>query len=107
MSTWSDEELARRIRQAHDADAPPPFRAVLARARPHPRRSGLRGLAVVGIAIAGFVLSMKYLGTSAPEPAEEIPTVTISALPLDFLLKAPSTEWLGETPQFDTEGSWP
>lgn len=107
MSTESDEELARRIRQAHDADAPPPFRAVLARARPRPRRSGSRGLAVVGIALAGFVLSMRYLGPSGTEPSREIPSVTLPELPLDFLLKTPGTEWLGETPQFDTEGSWP
>ncbi len=107
MSIQSDEELARRIRQAHEADAPPPFRAVLARERAHPRRSGLRGLAVVAVAVAGFVLSMKYLGTPAPEPAKELPSVTMSALPLDFLLKPPSATWLGETPQFDTEGSWP
>jgi hypothetical protein len=107
MSIESDEELAQRIRQAHAADAPPPFRAVLARATSHPRHPGIRGLALVGVALAGFVLSTRYLGPSACGTEEEIPSVEISTLPLDFLLKAPSAGWLGETPQFDTEGSWP
>jgi len=107
MSIDRDEELARRIRQAHQADGPPPFRAVLARQRTRPRRSGVRGLAAVAIAVAGLVLSVRYLGPSASGPAAEIPSVKLSALPLDFLLQPPDTKWLGETPQFDTEGSWP
>jgi hypothetical protein len=95
-----DEELRRRIGDAHRDDAPPTFAAMMK--RPRRRRLSL-ALAPVGFAVATALA----LVLMRPPPSPLASLYVESRGPLDFLLQTPGGELLRETPQFDKEGAIP
>jgi hypothetical protein len=97
-----DDELRRRIADAHGDDAPPPFAAMAARARPRWRRRLSLALAPVALAIAAALVLL--LG-HPPAPPRSLHVDARG--PLDFLLQTPGGELLHDTPHFDREGAIP
>jgi len=93
-----DEELRALMAAAHRDDAPPPFAAVLGRARRRRRWPFAIALPVVAAAIALVILIVR--------PHAPPPSLTIELHdPLAFLLEPPAgDELLRSTPQFDTGG---
>jgi hypothetical protein len=97
-----DEELHRRIADAHRDDAPPPFSALR-----QPRRR--RGRFSLALAPVGFAVATALaLVLMRPPPSPVLPSLYVESRgPLDFLLKTPGGELLRETPHFDKEGAIP
>src|SRR5262249_5262515 len=97
-AAMNDQELRRRIAEAHRDDAPPPF-ADLVRRRRRPRFA--LALVPLGAAVAAM-LALVLL-----RPAPPAPPPFDGRGPLDFLLHTPGEELLRETPRFDQEGAIP
>ena len=89
-----DEELRASIADAHRDDAPPPFAALTARARPH-RPAPLLLLPLTAVVI----LLIVWLRPATPPP---VATARIEFRdPLAFLLQPPGAEVLSGVPHFE------
>ena len=100
----TDEELRRRIAEAHRDDAPPPFAALVARKR---RRRWRLALAPIALAAAAL-LALLLVRPPRPRPQPPSPSLYVDSRgPLDFLLQTPGGELLRDTPHLHTEGAIP
>lgn len=89
-----DEELRASIADTHRDDAPPPFAALTARARPR-RPAPLLLLPLT----AAIILLIVWLRPAAPPP---VVTARIEFRdPLAFLLQPPGAEVLSGVPHFE------
>lgn len=105
----TDDELRALLEQAHSGQTPPPFDAMLGRARagarahrPRPRRMWLAGVVVA----AAVAVLMAFVLRPRPRPATARLDTAYRA-PLDFLLDVPGTDLLRDTPRFDLKGTLP
>jgi len=93
--TPDDDELRRMLADAHHDDAPPPFAAILGRARHTRRWPFALALPLAAAAIALVILLMRP--KAPPSLAVEMRD------PLAFLLEPPAgDDLLRSVPQFDT-----
>jgi hypothetical protein len=95
-----DDELKRRIGDAHRDDAPPPFAAIV---KPKPRRRPWLLATPVMLAVAAALALLLLRPTTRPLPSLYVE----SRGPLDFLLQTPGGDLLRGTPHFDQEGAIP
>ncbi len=91
----TDDELRALLRQAHAADAPPPFAAPRAR-----RRLQLRPLLVVAAAAA-------LVAFIALRPRPPAVAIAVWTAPTDFLLDVPGSDLLRTVPRFELKGTLP
>ena len=98
-----DDELRRRIADAHRDDAPPAFGALVEKKR---RRRA--PLVLVPLALGVAVVLALLLLRPKPAPPPALPSLYVDSRgPLDFLLQMPGRELLRDTPQLDQEGAIP
>jgi len=104
-----DRKLGDLFREAHQADAPPPFARSWSGAREQKAKQWPAWIwtsAATAVALASIFASVR-IGTHQERRLAYQMSLTEPSDPLAFLLDTPGADLLRTVPTFDTKGEWP